>query len=105
MPYDEDLAYRIRALLATEGGVDEKTMFGGLAFLVLAYAGFKLAPAAHGGILAEAVPGLTASEARRRWALAFQLILLRFGGTETLSAAAVTAMLIVIQSGPITERR
>jgi TfoX/Sxy family transcriptional regulator of competence genes len=34
MAYDEDLANRIRALLADEAGVSEKRMFGGLAFLV-----------------------------------------------------------------------
>jgi len=34
MAYDEDLAERIRELLATTAGVDEKRMFGGLAFLV-----------------------------------------------------------------------
>lgn len=34
MAYDEDLAERIRELLATTGGVDERRMFGGLAFLV-----------------------------------------------------------------------
>jgi TfoX N-terminal domain len=32
--YDEDLADRIRAVLATEHGVVEKKMFGGLAFLI-----------------------------------------------------------------------
>ena len=32
--YDEDLANRIRSLLAGERGVSEKRMFGGLAFLV-----------------------------------------------------------------------
>ncbi|GAT10664.1 TfoX N-terminal domain-containing protein [Mycolicibacterium novocastrense] len=32
--YDEDLAHRIRELLGTEPGVDERQMFGGLAFLV-----------------------------------------------------------------------
>jgi TfoX/Sxy family transcriptional regulator of competence genes len=32
--YDEDLAERIRELLAAEPGVTEKKMFGGLAFLV-----------------------------------------------------------------------
>ncbi len=49
MPYDEDLAHRIRALIATERGVTEKRMFGGLAFLV----GGNLAVAAsgRGGIL------------------------------------------------------
>jgi TfoX/Sxy family transcriptional regulator of competence genes len=34
MAYDENLAHRIRALLAEEDGVTEKAMFGGLAFLV-----------------------------------------------------------------------
>lgn len=34
MAYDEDLADRIRALLATDHDVVEKKMFGGLAFLV-----------------------------------------------------------------------
>jgi len=32
--YDEDLAYRIRELVAAERGVEEKRMFGGLAFLI-----------------------------------------------------------------------
>jgi TfoX/Sxy family transcriptional regulator of competence genes len=34
MAYDEDLANRLRELLAGEDGVTEKKMFGGLAFLV-----------------------------------------------------------------------
>jgi TfoX/Sxy family transcriptional regulator of competence genes len=34
MPYDEDLADRIRALLGSEAGVTEQRMFGGLAFLI-----------------------------------------------------------------------
>ena len=34
MPYDEDLANRIRELVLTEQGVTEKRMFGGLAFLI-----------------------------------------------------------------------
>jgi TfoX/Sxy family transcriptional regulator of competence genes len=32
--YDEDLANRIRELIATEPGLTEKKMFGGLAFLI-----------------------------------------------------------------------
>jgi hypothetical protein len=32
--YEEDLAQRIRALVATQRGLSEKKMFGGLAFLV-----------------------------------------------------------------------
>ncbi len=34
MAYDEDLANRIRELVAEETGVTEKRMFGGLAFLI-----------------------------------------------------------------------
>jgi TfoX/Sxy family transcriptional regulator of competence genes len=34
MAYDEDLAHRIREVLADEAGVTEKAMFGGLAFLI-----------------------------------------------------------------------
>jgi hypothetical protein len=34
MAYDEDLADRIRELLSIQRGVEEKWMFGGLAFLV-----------------------------------------------------------------------
>jgi TfoX/Sxy family transcriptional regulator of competence genes len=34
MPYDEDLANRLRELLADEDGVTERKMFGGLAFML-----------------------------------------------------------------------
>ncbi len=34
MAYDEDLAHRIRELVANQPGVDERRMFGGLAFLI-----------------------------------------------------------------------
>jgi TfoX/Sxy family transcriptional regulator of competence genes len=34
MAYDEDLANRIRELIAAEDGLTEKKMFGGLAFLI-----------------------------------------------------------------------
>jgi TfoX/Sxy family transcriptional regulator of competence genes len=44
MAYDEDLADRIRALVAGEAGLSEKKMFGGLAFLI----GGNMAVAASG---------------------------------------------------------
>ena len=44
MPYDEELAGRIRALTADEPAIDERRMFGGLAFLV----GGNMAVAASG---------------------------------------------------------
>ena len=34
MAYDEDLANRVRELISVEAGLDEKKMFGGLAFLI-----------------------------------------------------------------------
>lgn len=54
MAYDEDLADRIRELLDAERGVQEKRMFGGLAFLV----GGNLAVAAsgQGGLLVRVDP-------------------------------------------------
>ena len=54
MAYDEDLADRIRELLAGQRRVSEKKMFGGLAFLV----GGNLAIAAsgQGGILVRVDP-------------------------------------------------
>ncbi len=45
MSYDEDLANRIRELIAGEPNVSEQKMFGGLAFLV----GGNMAVAASGG--------------------------------------------------------
>ena len=44
MPYDEELAQRIRELLAGETGLSERKMFGGLAFLI----GGNMAVAASG---------------------------------------------------------
>jgi TfoX/Sxy family transcriptional regulator of competence genes len=53
MPYDEDLASRLRELLADET-VTEKRMFGGLAFLV---GGHMTVAASHtGGVLARVDP-------------------------------------------------
>jgi TfoX/Sxy family transcriptional regulator of competence genes len=54
MAYDEDLAERIRTLVAAERGVTEKKMFGGLAFLV----GGNMAVAAsgQGGLLVRVDP-------------------------------------------------
>jgi TfoX/Sxy family transcriptional regulator of competence genes len=54
MAYDEDLANRIRELVAGEPGVTEKKMFGGLAFLI----GGNMAVSAsgQGGILLRVDP-------------------------------------------------
>lgn len=54
MAYDEELAERIRELVAGERGLTEKRMFGGLAFLV----GGNMAVAAsgQGGLLVRVDP-------------------------------------------------
>ena len=54
MAYDEELAERIRAVLAGRAGVTERPMFGGLAFLV----GGNMAVAAigQGGLMVRADP-------------------------------------------------
>ena len=54
MAYDEDLARRIRDLVASQPGVSEQRMFGGLAFLI----GGNMAVAAsgQGGIMVRVDP-------------------------------------------------
>ncbi len=50
MAYDEDLANRIRELLAEEVGVIEKPMFGGLSFLIGGH--MSISVSGRGGLLA-----------------------------------------------------
>jgi TfoX/Sxy family transcriptional regulator of competence genes len=54
MAYDEDLANRIRELLAGEDGVTEMAMFGGLAFLL--GGNMAVAVSGQGGLLVRAGP-------------------------------------------------
>jgi len=54
MAYDEDLADRIRELLAGERGIVEKKMFGGLAFLV--DGNMSVAASGQGGLLVRVDP-------------------------------------------------
>jgi TfoX/Sxy family transcriptional regulator of competence genes len=54
MAYDEDLADRIRELVAGQRGVTEKKMFGGLAFLVRG--NMAIAASGQGGILVRVDP-------------------------------------------------
>ena len=57
MAYDEDLANRIRELIAAEAGLTEQKMFGGLAFLL----GGNMAVAAsgQGGLMVRVDPAET----------------------------------------------
>ena len=54
MAYDEELAGRLRQLLADESEVTEKKMFGGLAFLVRG--NMAVAASGQGGVLVRVDP-------------------------------------------------
>ena len=69
--YDEDLADRIRELVAVEPNVTEQRMFGGLAFLV----GGNMAVAAsgQGGLMVRVEPDETATLLSRPHAHPFEM--------------------------------
>ena len=54
MAYDEELADRIRELLATDHDVTEKKMFGGLAFLIGGH--MSVSASGRGGLLLRCDP-------------------------------------------------
>ncbi len=54
MAYDEDLANRVRELLAGDSGVTEQRMFGGLAFLV--GGNMSVAVSGEGGLIVRVDP-------------------------------------------------
>jgi TfoX/Sxy family transcriptional regulator of competence genes len=54
MAYDEKLASRIRELIASVRGVQEKKMFGGLAFLI--QGNMSVAASGQGGLLLRVAP-------------------------------------------------
>ena len=71
MPYDEDLANRIRELVAAETDLSEMRMFGGLAFLV----GGNMAVAAsgQGGLMVRVAPEETDALVARPHARPFEM--------------------------------
>jgi hypothetical protein len=66
MAYDENLADRIRALLATDHDVVEKKMFGGLAFLI--GGNMSVSASGQGGMLLRCDPAETEALAREEHA-------------------------------------
>jgi TfoX/Sxy family transcriptional regulator of competence genes len=57
MAYDTELADRIRELVSSERGVEEKQMFGGLAFLV--NGNMSVAVSGQGGLMVRVPPDET----------------------------------------------
>lgn len=71
MAYDEELADRIRALLATDHDVVEKKMFGGLAFLI--GGNMSVSASGQGGMLLRCDPEDTESLVRDPHAERFEM--------------------------------
>jgi hypothetical protein len=69
--YDEDLANRIRELLAGEAGVVEKRMFGGLAFLI--GGNMSVSVSGQGGLLLRCDPEETGALLGKPHATAFEM--------------------------------
>jgi TfoX/Sxy family transcriptional regulator of competence genes len=67
--YDEELADRIRELLATDHDVVEKKMFGGLAFLI--GGNMSVSASGQGGLLLRCDPADTADLVREPHASSF----------------------------------
>ena len=71
MAYDEDLAERIRDALRAEGGVTEKRMFGGLAFLV--NGNMAVSASSQGGLLLRVHPAETDAVVREDGVTRFEM--------------------------------
>ena len=71
MAYDEDLANRIRELIAAEDGLTEKKMFGGLAFLI--NGNMSVAASGQGGLLLRIDPEQTDALAAKPHAAPFEM--------------------------------
>ncbi|MEN3284760.1 MAG: hypothetical protein V7607_5900 [Solirubrobacteraceae bacterium] len=73
MAYDEDLANRLRELLADEDAITERKMFGGLAFLQ--HGNMTVSASRNGGLLARIDPAATEAALARP-----HVELMRMGG-------------------------
>jgi TfoX/Sxy family transcriptional regulator of competence genes len=71
MAYDEDLANRIRQLIAGEPDVTERRMFGGLAFLV--GGNMSVAASGQGGLMVRVNPEDTEALIARPHARSFEM--------------------------------
>jgi hypothetical protein len=71
MPYDEELAHRVRELLADEDGLTEMRMFGGLAFLL--DGNMSVAVSGQGGLMVRVDPDATDDLLSRPHTRAFEM--------------------------------
>jgi TfoX N-terminal domain len=71
MAYDEDLANRLRELVAMEQGLTEQRMFGGLAFLI--NGNMSVSASGQGGLLLRVDPAETDALLDRQHASPFEM--------------------------------
>jgi TfoX/Sxy family transcriptional regulator of competence genes len=71
MAYDEDLANRIRELIAGEPDLTEKKMFGGLAFLIGGH--MSVSASGQGGLLLRCDPAQTDALVQKPHAARFEM--------------------------------
>jgi TfoX/Sxy family transcriptional regulator of competence genes len=71
MAYDEELAARIRELVAGEPGLTEMKMFGGLAFLI--HGNMSVSASGHGGLLLRVDPAHTDELLAKPFAQPFEM--------------------------------
>jgi TfoX/Sxy family transcriptional regulator of competence genes len=87
MAYDEDLANRLRELLAGEDAVTEQKMFGGLAFLVGGH--MCVSASGRGGLLARIDPAETEAALERPHAARMEMGRRTMEGWITVAAEGV----------------
>jgi TfoX/Sxy family transcriptional regulator of competence genes len=88
MAYDEELANRLRELLADEDAVTEKKMFGGLAFLLGGH--MSVSASRSGGLLARIDPDDTEAALARPHVARMQMRGRTMDGWITVAPAGLT---------------
>ena len=90
MAYDEVLANRLRECLQDESGVTEKTMFGGLAFLV--NGNMAVSASGQGGLLLRVDPAQTESLVAKPHARRFEMRGREMDGWLRVDAEGIKAL-------------
>ncbi len=71
MAYDEDLANRVRELIASDPDITEQRMFGGLAFLIAG--NMSVAASGQGGLMVRVEPDATEALVAKPHARPFEM--------------------------------
>ena len=88
MAYDEELAHRVRELLADEEGLREMRMFGGLAFLL--HGNMAVAVSGQGGLMVRVHPDSTEEALARPHTREFVMRGRPMAGWVRVDAAGIT---------------